>query len=101
MRAEAGDQRFHAGVVGACRAAGTGGLLQAAHEQAWVTTTRVLKGIPGETYMKDIVYLEGNVRCWMNAAENPERILDGDLGKFDISRQDHLEILKSLNIDVL
>ncbi len=72
-----------------------------AHEQAWITTTRVLKGIPGETYMKDIVYLEGNVRCWQIAAEKPERILTGDLGKFDISRQDHLEILKSINIDVL
>lgn len=75
--------------------------VKAAHEQAWVTTTRVLKGIPGETYMKDIVYLEGNVRCWQIAAEKPERILTGDLGKFDISRQDHLEILKSFNIDVL
>jgi len=61
----------------------------------------VLKGIEGETYMKDIVYLEGNARCWQIAAVKPERILDGDLGKLDISRQDHLEILKFLNIDVL
>jgi len=40
----------------------------------------VLKGIEGETYMKDIVYLEGNARCWQIAAVKPERILDGDLG---------------------
>ncbi len=76
-------------------------VVESAHDQAWITTTRVLKGIEGETYMKDIVYLEGNARCWQIAAVKPERILDGDLGKLDISRQDHLEILKFLNIDVL
>ncbi len=75
-----------------------------AREQAdmetWKTLTRVLKGTDGTggAYLKDIVYLEGNVRCWQIAETQPEMILYGDLGKFDIARADHVALLRSLEI---
>lgn len=73
---------------------------EVAHDESWKTVTRVLKGTDctGGAYIKDIVYLEGNVRCWQAAAKDPNVILLGDLGKFDITRPDHLELLRQLDI---
>ncbi len=71
-----------------------------ADSETWKTVTRVLKCTSGEggAYLKDIVYLEGNVRCWQIAETRPELILYGDLGKFDIARADHIALLRSLEI---
>lgn len=63
---------------------------------------RVLKGVSGHTegeeggaYLKDIVYLQGNVASWLTAAmRGPDAISDGDLGKFDINNPRHIKILQ-------
>jgi hypothetical protein len=69
-------------------------------EEAWQITVRIAKGSDGQggAYAKDIVYLEGNVRCWQVAAHNPALILYGDYGKFDIARPEHVELLQALEI---
>ncbi|MGB4759345.1 MAG: tyrosine/phenylalanine carboxypeptidase domain-containing protein [Candidatus Saccharimonadales bacterium] len=73
---------------------------EVAHDESWKTVTRVLKGTDGTggAYLKDIVYLEGNIKCWQAAERNPGIILLGDLGKFDITRHDHLDLLRQLGI---
>lgn len=62
---------------------------------------RVLKGTDGTggAYLKDIVYLEGNVAVW-RAAETfgPGIITDGDLGKFDISNPRHIAVLQKAGL---
>jgi hypothetical protein len=67
---------------------------------AWSMAMRALKGTDGQggAYFKDIVYLEGNVRCWQAASTNPEIIMWGDLGKFDIANKKHVSALKNLGI---
>lgn len=72
----------------------------ACHDFAWHVVTRALKGTAGNggAYRKDIVYIEGNVRAWQIAAEDPAKILQGDMGKFDIANPKHDMILKNLNI---
>jgi hypothetical protein len=69
-------------------------------DEAWFITVRISKGSRGDggAYVKDIVYLEGNVRCWQVAAHNPALILYGDYGKFDIARPEHIELLQALEI---
>lgn len=74
-----------------------------ARDEAWNLAVRVMKGTPGISdmpgcYMKDIVYLEGNVACWGVAAQDPEMILRGDIGKFDIANPEHMRILRGLGI---
>ncbi len=55
---------------------------------------RVLRG--GSAYLKDKVYLEGQVACWLTAAEQgASRISEGDLGKFDINNPRHIALLQS------
>lgn len=67
---------------------------------AWHMTVRALKGTAGMggAYHKDIVYLEGNIRCWQAASRRPELILYGDLGKFDIANPRHILLLERLGI---
>lgn len=64
-------------------------------EAAWRVVARALKGTDGRggAYYKDKVYLEGNIACWQEAARDPEMILLGDAGKFDICRPDHRKML--------
>lgn len=74
-----------------------------ARDEAWHLAVRVMKGSSGNPeqpgcYMKDIVYLEGNVACWDVAAQDPEMILRGDIGKFNIANPEHVRILRGLNI---
>jgi Domain of unknown function (DUF1704) len=73
---------------------------QLAHDAAWNIAVRVCKGTDGQggAYRKDIVYLEGNLRCWEIAKTHPEQIMQGDMGKYDIANPKHIAILKSLNI---
>lgn len=62
---------------------------------------RVLKGTDGTggAYLKDIVYLEGNVAVWHFAKEHgPGAISDGDLGKFDITNPRHVAILQKAGL---
>ncbi len=67
---------------------------------AWSMAVRVMKGTDGSggAYLKDIVYLEGTVRCWQAAAERPELILFGDIGKFDITNERHILLLEDLGM---
>jgi hypothetical protein len=72
---------------------------QFALEEAWHLAVRTMKGTDGlgGAYMKDTVYLEGNIRCWQLAADDPSIILFGDKGMFDITNQRHREIVRSLD----
>lgn len=72
-----------------------------AAEEAWLLAVRIMKGTDGSggCYMKDIVYLEGNIACWQLAERHgPEIIFQGDLGKFNIADPAHLRILHGLGI---
>jgi hypothetical protein len=70
------------------------------NQGAWNLTVRALKGTSGHggAYLKDIVYLEGNIRCWREAGRDPRVILYGDNGKFDIANPSHVMMLKELGI---
>lgn len=67
---------------------------------AWNMVIRALKGTDGTggAYLKDIVYLEGNIRCWQVAKDCPEMIMYGDTGKFDIANHEHVMMLGELGI---
>lgn len=67
-----------------------------AHDEAWQLAVRIMKGTNGTggAYMKDSVYLEGNIHCWQAAATDAEIILRGDLGKIDITNPRHMEIIE-------
>lgn len=71
-----------------------------ARDETWHLVVRATKGTTGTggAYLKALVYLDGNVQAWQVANRNPELILFGDIGKYDIGRQDHLDILQGLNI---
>lgn len=73
---------------------------QIVRDEAWFLAVRISKGSVGSggAYMKDIVYLEGNIRCWEVARHQPELILLGDEGKFDIANQSHIQVLQRLGI---
>jgi hypothetical protein len=64
----------------------------------WELLVRVFKGTDGGgAYHKDIVYLEGNVACWRLAAESPDAIRIGDLGKIDVANASHVTLVASLH----
>ena len=67
---------------------------------AWNMVVRALKGTNGTggAYRKDIVYLEGNIRCWQVAHDNPDMVMYGDAGKFDIANHRHVMMLTELGI---
>lgn len=67
-----------------------------ADKRSWDLLVRIMRG--GRVYLKDKVYLEGNVACWKVAQEQPELIDYGDLGKFDITNPRHLALLQGLGI---
>lgn len=74
---------------------------RAAAETTKSLLLRVLKGTDGRggAYLKDKVYLEGNVACWENAAVNgPEVIANGDLGKWDINNPRIVMLLQQLGV---
>lgn len=62
---------------------------------------RVLKGTDGKggAYLKDKVYLEGNVACWLAASLDGSRVISqGDLGKFDINNPRHITVLQNVGL---
>jgi hypothetical protein len=71
-----------------------------AREHAWSITCRLLAGTNGQggAYLKDIVYLEGNVGCWQEAKRNPTHILRGDIGKFNLCNAEQVQQLRELGI---
>ena len=71
-----------------------------AHNEAWHLAVRVMKGTDGRggAYLKALVYLDGNLQAWSIARNQPEMILWGDIGKYDIGRRDHRTILQGLDI---
>src|SRR5437868_4206109 len=60
-----------------------------ADKRTWdLLSTKVYVGTDGSgdaVYMKNAIYLPGNVACWQAAEQTPELIEQGDLGKFDIT----------------
>lgn len=56
---------------------------------------RIFRGTEGlHPYRKDMVYLMGNVAVW-NALEADPSVIDlGDLGKFDITNERHVAVLR-------
>lgn len=71
-----------------------------AHSRTWSLLARLLKGTNGQggAYLKDKVYLEGNVACWGLAGVHPELIELGDRGKSDITNPRHINISRQLGI---
>ncbi|HSH17880.1 MAG TPA: hypothetical protein VK978_00705 [Candidatus Saccharimonadales bacterium] len=71
-----------------------------AREEAWLLAVRIMKGTNGTggCYMKDTVYLQGNVTCWHVAKTDPWLLLQADMGKFNIGDEHHLAILRELNL---
>ena len=73
-----------------------------ADKRTWdLMATKVFKGTDGSggaAYLKDKLYLEGNVRCWKVAETNPELIGLGDRGKFDITEPRHIAINQALGV---
>lgn len=72
-----------------------------AEDRTWsLLATRVLRGTDGKggAYLKDKVYLEGNVACWAAARNHPELIEQGDLGKFDIANPRHIALLQAVGV---
>ncbi|MDB5181301.1 MAG: hypothetical protein JWP13_64 [Candidatus Saccharibacteria bacterium] len=72
-----------------------------AAEESWLLAVRIMKGTDGSggCYMKDTVYLEGNINCWKLAEKmGPKILLQGDIGKFNITDERHCHILKGLGI---
>ena len=69
-----------------------------ARSEAWLLTVRLLKGTDGRggCYQKDIVYLEGNVKTWQLAAADPEIVMLGDQGKFNLLDPKHRELIAEL-----
>jgi hypothetical protein len=71
-----------------------------ASRQTWALVTRCLNGTDGQggACYKDIVYLEGNVHCWQLAREDPEIILQDDLGKYNRTDKQQVALLTRLGI---
>lgn len=73
---------------------------QKAQQKTDTLLLRVLKGTDGTSgaFLKDIVYLEGNIASWVTAAESPEAISDGDMGKHDINNPNHVRLLRKVGV---
>ncbi|HVS58684.1 MAG TPA: hypothetical protein VHD60_03020 [Candidatus Saccharimonadales bacterium] len=74
---------------------------QKADDRTWaLLATRIMRGTDGTggAYLKDKVYLEGNIACWKVARENPELIEAGDLAKFDIANSRHIALLQATGV---
>lgn len=72
-----------------------------AHKKTSDLLVRVLKRTDGKggAYLKDKVYLEGNVACWLSAAQRgPQAIAEGDYGKFNINDPTHLAALRKFGL---
>ena len=71
-----------------------------AHRPTWRLLTRCLSGTDGQggAYYKDIVYLEGNLRCWQLAKQDPDIIMLGDSGKYNHANLDQVERLHKLEV---
>jgi len=73
-----------------------------ARERTSTLLLRVLKGTDGKgAYLKDKVYLEGNVAAWLSAAlRGASAISEADKAKYDINNSRHLlELIKLGVID--
>lgn len=71
-----------------------------ARDEAWMLAVRIYKGTDGTdgSYTKDIVYLEGNIKSWQLAKIDPNLILRGDVGRFDITNPQQVAMLNELGI---
>jgi len=71
-----------------------------AHNLVWKLLESTQKGTDGNggSYRRYMIYLEGNVACWREAAVNPAVIETGDLGKFDISNPRHIALLQKYGV---
>ena len=74
-------------------------VLQKADTKTWDLLKRVCKGTHGGgAYLKDMVYLEGNIKIWKLADKNPDIVAMGDIAKFDVSNPRHICALIALGV---
>lgn len=52
----------------------------------------------GSAHLKDKVYLEGNLRQWGLLLDQPEMFSYLNLGKYDLTQQSHVKILRGIGI---
>ncbi len=73
-----------------------------AQELAWNRTVRTFRGTdcktPGMCFTKDIIYREGNIGIWNLIKNNPEELVNFNIGKYDPTNNRHLVILTRLGI---
>ncbi len=71
-----------------------------ATEYVWRLCVRIFRGgnpaLPGLCFLKDKLYLEGNLRMWAAMAERPELFESVLLGKYDPTNQLQQELLREL-----
>lgn len=71
-----------------------------AQETAWNIGVRLFRGTdcrtPGQCFIKDKVYLEGNLKVWESLAKNPGELERLNLGKYDPANPAHIRILDQL-----
>lgn len=72
-----------------------------AADQSWNLLTTVLKGTDGTggAHRRYYMYLEANALLWQIAKLNPEFIMLGDNGKFDLLNPRHWGVLEALGVD--
>jgi hypothetical protein len=73
-----------------------------ADSRTWdLLSTKVFVGTDGQAgavYMKNGVYLSGNVACWRAAERSPGLIEQGDFGKFDITNPRHIALAQKFGV---
>jgi len=73
-----------------------------AKEKAYKTCVRLFRGTdcqtPGVIFRKDVIYARGNLRLWELLQQQPNALQALFVGKFDITRKDHVEALTQLGI---
>lgn len=73
-----------------------------AERKAWLRCVRTFRGTscqhPGQVFMKDKIYVEGNMRVWQVAINKPYEIRRFPVGKYNPSDPTHIHILDALDI---
>jgi|AntRauTorcE11897_2_1112592.scaffolds.fasta_scaffold12738_2 hypothetical protein len=75
-----------------------------AKELAWARCLRTFRGttgkVPGVIFTKDILYREGNIKIHQMYADGSLNIEKALIGKYGISNERHLAVLRQIGIDL-
>lgn len=75
-------------------------MIEETERKAWLRCVRTFRGTtckkPGQVFMKDKVYVEGNLRVWKVAVEKPHEIRRFPVGKYNPADETHINILDNL-----